>query len=294
MISRDGLQQKFRSFILLSFFVLVIEIFGGILSNSLSLLSDSGHVLIDLLALLLTYFSIKLSRRKSTKKFTYGFYRAEIFAAIINGMILVFATLFIFYQSYLRFLSPKTINGTQMIFVAAVGLAANIYVAIKMKDYAKEHLNVKSAYLHVLSDTLSSVGVVIAGILIIVTGNYVFDPIMSAIIGVFILVSSLKLIFDSLHILMEGTPRHVDIEKLARDIKSVRGVKEVHDIHVWSISSDVYALSSHILINARDIKSMNKIVARVNEMLKQKYKITHTAIQSECENCISEKSVHKH
>ena len=294
MMPRDILQKKFIIFILLSLFILLIELVGGIFTNSLALLSDAGHVLIDLLALLLAYFSIRLSQKVATKKFTFGFYRAEILVAIINGSILIFVTLYIFYESYIRFLSPQPIKGPEMLAIAIVGLLANLYVVIKMQGYEKENLNVRGAYLHVLSDTLSSVGVVIAGMLIVVTGNYIFDPIISAIIGLFILVGSLQLIRESTHILMEATPRNIDLEKLSKDIQKIKGVKEIHDLHVWSISSDVFALSSHVLIDAKNIKSMNKIVSNINEMVKSKYNITHTVMQSECETCVDGKNKHNH
>lgn len=271
-----------------------MEVAGGIFTNSLALLSDAGHVLIDALALILAYFSIRLSQKVATKKFTFGFYRAEILAAIINGAVLIFVTIYIFYESYIRFLSPQLIKGAEMLIISVAGLLANLYVVIKMQGYEKQNLNVRGAYLHVLSDTLSSVGVVIAGILIVVTGNYIFDPIISAIIGLFILVGSLRLIRESAHILMEATPSNIDLEKLSKDIQKMKGVKEIHDLHVWSISSDVYALSSHVLIDAKNIKSMNKIVSNINDMVKSKYNITHTVIQSECETCVDGKNKHNH
>jgi cobalt-zinc-cadmium efflux system protein len=285
MIQRDILQKKFRIFIFLSSFVLIMEVAGGIVTNSLALISDAGHVLIDLLALLLAYFAMRLSKRASTKEFTYGFYRAEILAAVANGIILIFLTLYIFYQSYRRFLSPQTINGPEMFIIAIIGLAANLYVVIRMQSDEKQNLNVRGAYLHVLSDTVSSVGVVVAGAFIIVTGNYIFDPIVSALIGVFILISCLRLIRESTHILMEAVPENIDLLKVSNDIRKISSVKEVHDLHIWSIASDVYALSAHVLIDTKDVNSLNKIITEINDMLKSTYNITHTVIQTECEQC---------
>lgn len=294
MVSRDILQHKFKIFISLSLFALLIEIAGGIFTNSLALLSDAGHVLIDLLALLLAYFSIQFSKRIATKHFTFGYYRAEILAAVINGAALIFVTLYIFYQSYLRFLAPQPIKGPEMLVISIIGFLANLYVVVKIRDYEKGNLNVRGAYLHVLSDTLSSIGVIIAGTLIIVTGNYIFDPIISAVIGLFILASSLQLMKESAHILMEGTPAAIDLKKLSEDIQKINGVKEIHDLHVWSLSSDICTLSAHILINAKDIKSMNRIISSINKMVKAKYSIAHTVIQSECENCVEGKNKHSH
>ena len=292
MEHRDILQKKFRIFIWLSLFVLIMEVVGGIFANSLALVSDAGHVLIDLLALLLAYFAMRLSKRVSTKTFTFGYYRAEILAAVTNGIILILLTLYIFYQSYLRFLKPQIIQGPEMFIIAVIGLVANLYVIIKMQSDEKENLNVRGAYLHVLSDTVSSVGVVIAGILIIITGNYIFDPLVSVFIGVFIFISCLRLIRESIHILMEAVPEHIDVQKVSDDIQKIPCVKEVHDLHIWSIASDVYALNAHILINADDVNQLNQIISQINDMLKSKYNITHSVIQSECEHCINDSNKH--
>jgi len=283
---RDLLQKRFRVFVCLSAFILIVELTGGIYTNSLALLSDSGHVLVDLLALLMAYISMRISLKPSTKKFSYGYYRGEIFSAIINGVVLIFITLYIFYESYIRLLRPQEIKGPEMLAVSILGLAANLYVVVKMRGHEKGNLNVKGAYLHVLSDTLSSIGVVISGVLIALTGNYIFDPLAGALIGIFILTSSLRLIRDSGCILMEAAPDGIDLESLQKDVMEVDGVREVHDLHVWSITSDIYALSAHILIDAENIKSMNEIVAKINELLKSKYSISHTVIQSECGHCV--------
>lgn len=294
MTPRDILQKNFKVFIFLSAFILLLEVVGGIFTNSLALLSDAGHVVIDLLALMLAYFSMQLARKKSTKNFTFGYYRAEILSAIANGLILIFVTLYIFYESYIRFSSPQLIKGPEMLIISIIGLFGNLYVVIKMQRYEKENLNVRAAYLHVLTDLLSSVGVVIAGILIVITGNYIFDIIISVIIGLFILFNSLRLLTQSVHILMEATPPNIDLEELMKDIQKIEGVMDAHDLHVWSITSDVYALSSHILIDAKNTKAMNKIISKINKMAESKYNITHTVIQSECRSCVDGKNKHNH
>jgi cobalt-zinc-cadmium efflux system protein len=294
MLEREAIQKKFRIFILLSLFILIIEVAGGIFTNSLALLSDAGHVIVDLLAMLMAYFALSLSRRASTKKFTFGYYRAEILAAIINGFVLIIITIFIFYQSYVRFMSPEPVMGAEMLVISVLGLLANLYVVIKMQDYGKKNLNVRGAYLHVLTDTLSSVGVVIAGVLIFATGNYIFDPLISVIIGIFILFSSLRLIRESASILMEAAPENIDLRRLSLDIGKISGVVEVHDLHVWCISSDVYALNSHIIICTKGSRSTNKVISAVNEMLRSKYGINHTTIQAEYGCCADGKGVHGH
>lgn len=220
---RGVLQKKFRIFIWLSLFVLLMEVIGGIVTNSLALLSDAGHVFIDLVALLLAYFALRLSTKASTEKFTFGYYRAEILAAIANGILLIFLTLYIFYLSYHRFLSPQKINGAEMFIIAFIGLVANLYVVIKMHGTEQENLNIRGAYLHILSDTVSSVGVVVAGALILITGNYIFDPIVSAMIGIFILVSCLRLIRESTNILMEAVPKNINIQQVTADFAEEYG-----------------------------------------------------------------------
>lgn len=294
MIQREILQKKFKVFIALSAFILLLEAAGGIFTNSLALLSDAGHVLIDLSAFILAYYAIQLSMKEPTKKFTFGYYRAEILSATVNGLILIFVTLYIFYEAYRRFFSPLPIKGPEMLAISVIGLIANLYVVIKMHSHEKENLNIRAAYLHALTDTLSSAGVVVAGALIIFTGNPVFDSIIGAIIGVLILIGSLRLLAESAHVLMEGAPKHISLEHVMADIKKIDGVTDVHDLHIWCITSDVYALSSHILIDAKNAKAMNKIILGINEMLKSKYNITHTTIQCECQTCADGKNKHCH
>lgn len=289
MVSREIMEGKFRIFVALSASILVLEVIGGLLTNSLALLSDSFHVLTDLVSLLLAYFSIHLARRGANGKFTFGYYRAEIISAAVNGALLLFIALYIFYNAYLRFLNPASINSGEMLVISIIGLAANIYVAVRMQDNAGNNLNVRGAYIHVLSDTLSSVGVVVGGLIIALTGMTIVDPVISVLIGCFILSNSLPLVKESLMILMESAPKGMDIAGIERDMKRVEGVEGVHDVHVWSISSDIYALSSHIIVEP-DAK-INDVVSRVNDMLKERYGIAHTTIQSECERCVNEKEI---
>jgi len=289
MVSREIIEGKFRIFVALSASILLLEVVGGLLTNSLALLSDSFHVLTDLVSLLLAYLSIRLARREANGKFTFGYYRAEIISAAVNGALLLFIALYIFYNAYLRFLNPASINSGEMLVISTIGLAANIYVAVRMQGSTGNNLNVRGAYIHVLSDTLSSVGVVVGGAIIALTGMTVVDPIISVAIGCFILSNSLPLVKESLMILMESAPKGMDIKRIERDMKRVEGVEGVHDVHLWSISSDIYALSSHIIVEP-DAK-INDVVSRVNDMLKERYGIAHTTIQSECERCVNEKEI---
>jgi cobalt-zinc-cadmium efflux system protein len=291
MISRDVLERKFRTFVALSASILVLEIIGGVVTDSLALLSDSFHVLTDLVSMLLAYFSIRLAKRGANTKFTFGYYRAEIISAAMNGGLLFFITFYIFYNAYLRLINPVDVRSGEMLVISIIGLAANLYVAIRMRDSTKDNLNVRGAYLHVLSDTLSSVGVVAGGAIIAITGADIIDPIISIMIGCFILANSIGLIRESLLILMESTPKGIDIDSIERDMKGVEGVEGVHDIHVWSISSDLYAMSSHIIVDTENSARINEIVKKIDQMLKEKHNIAHTTIQSECDRCVDEKKI---
>jgi cobalt-zinc-cadmium efflux system protein len=287
VISREILEKEFRIFVILSAFILALELTGALLTNSLALLSDSFHVLTDLISLFLAYFSIRLARRGANRRFTFGYYRAEIISAALNGALLLLISAYIFYSSYIRFLNPAPVRGEEMLGISIIGLAANAYVAIKMHTRAEGNLNVRGAYIHVISDTLSSIGVVIGGAIISITGITIVDPIISSVIGFFILSNAMPLVRDSLLILMEGSP--LDVKSIERDMANIDGVKGVHDVHVWSISSDIYALSSHIIVDS-DAR-INVIIQDVNRMLKERYNIIHTTIQSECDRCANEKEI---
>jgi len=287
VISREILEKEFRIFVILSASILALELTGALLTNSLALLSDSFHVLTDLISLFLAYFSIRLARRGANRRFTFGYYRAEIISAAINGALLLLISAYIFYSSYIRFLNPASVRAEEMLGISIIGLAANAYVAIKMHRRAEGNLNVRGAYIHVISDTLSSIGVVTGGAIISITGITIVDPIISVIIGFFILSNSIPLVRDSLLILMESSP--LDVKSIERDMKKIDGVKGVHDVHVWSISSDIYALSSHIIVDSD--AGINGIIQDINKMLKERYNIVHTTIQSECDRCASEKEI---
>lgn len=286
------LQNKLKIFIGLSIFIFALELIGGWFTNSLALLSDAGHVLIDVLALVLAYIGTVFAQRAANKQFTYGYRRAEIFSALINSVILIAVTIYIAYESYNRFVSPEPIKSGGMLVISIIGLVANMYVLVKMHRDEKENMNIKGAYLHVLTDTLSSIGVIIAAILIMVTGNYLFDPLISIVIAIIILASSLRLMRDAGKILMEATPEGIDIAHVQNDMVAIAGVKDVHDLHVWSISSELKACSAHVFLDANTTAEANKIIKNINHLLEEKYHITHTTIQSECDECISKHDTH--
>jgi cobalt-zinc-cadmium efflux system protein len=263
-----------------------VEILGGIITNSLALISDAGHMLTHLFALLVSLFALYFAAKPPTGKKTYGFYRLEILAALFNGITLFMITLWIFYEAYHRFMHPETISSGKMFIVALVGLAANVACAyiLKGKGHGHEHsLNVKAAFLHMLGDTLSSVGVIIGAILIYYTNWFVVDPIISVMLCILILVWSYKLVMESVDVLLEATPKEIDICKVIASLKQISGVDNAHDIHIWTITSGMYSMSGHIDTKDMMISETTKLSKEINRVLGEKFKIGHTVIQFGCE-----------
>jgi cobalt-zinc-cadmium efflux system protein len=265
--------------------IMVAEIIGGILSNSLALLSDAGHMLTDALALGLSLFAMNLARRPATATRTFGYHRAEIMAALANGTVLVLVSVFIFYEAYQRFTSLPAIKTPLMMAVAGIGLAANLAGLYLLRRGSRKSLNVKAAFWHVIGDTLSSVGVIIAGAVIYFTGWYVADPVLAVIIGVVILWGAVRIVKESSDILLESVPAHVRIEDVTAGVKSIPGVVDLHDVHIWTITSGIYALSAHLSIADQMVSQSCDIITKVNEKLADDFNITHTTLQLECDSC---------
>ncbi len=265
--------------------VMIVEAAGGILSNSLALLSDAGHMLTDLMSLLLSLIALQLSSRPSSATRTYGFYRMEILAALINGTTLILISVVILYEAYERMMVPRPINSILMMGVAGVGLVANGIAAWAMMHSSKENLNLRGAYLHILGDALSSIGVLGGGLVIYFTGWQAIDPILSAGICLVILRGAVLLVKESLNVLLEAVPKEVDLMEVQRSVQSLPGVKGLHHVHLWTITSGMYALSAHILIEDVMMSHTAKIIQEINRLLSEKFRISHTTIQLECENC---------
>jgi cobalt-zinc-cadmium efflux system protein len=260
----------------------LIELAGGIYTNSLALLADASHMLTDVGALGLSLFALKIANRPATHEKTYGYLRAEILAAFANGIFLILLGFFIFYESYQRFWAPPEVKSLPMLIVAITGLCANLVTAGLLFGSRKENLNLRGAFLHVVGDTLGSVGAILAGILIMTRQWRLADPVVSAIIGFLVLYSSWQLVTESLEVLLEGTPRHLKIPQILKDLGSIRGVIAVHDLHVWSIASGMTAMSCHIVMKTDEDAQM--VLAESSLLMREKYRIEHTTIQIEFEN----------
>ena len=263
----------------------MVELVGGLLSNSLALLGDAGHMFTDTLALGLSVVALSLAKRPASQTRTYGFHRAEVLAALANGTILVLICGFIFYEAYQRFVEPPEVRGTLMLAVAAIGLLANLVGILILRSASRDNLNVKGAFLHMWGDTISSVGVIVGGVIIWATDWTMVDPIISIFIGLLILRGAVKLVLESSDILLEAVPKHLDVTRIISALKEIEGVKDVHDVHLWTITSGIYALSCHLQIEDRMVSGSSHIVEAVNQVLSEKFGIGHSTLQLECGEC---------
>jgi len=271
--------------LLLVLVIMVAEIIGGVLSNSLALLSDAGHMLTDALALALSLFAINLARRPATPTKTFGYHRAEIMAALANGTLLVLVSVYIFYEAAQRFSVLPTVKSPLMLVIAVIGLVANLIGLLLLRRGSHKSINVKAAFWHVFSDTMSSVGVIIASIIIYLTGWYIVDPILAVVIGLVILLGAMRIVRESVDILLESVPQHVEIEKLTVAVKNIPGVEDLHEIHIWTITSGIYALSAHLKIADQMVSESSDIIKKATELLARDFSITHTTLQIECDSC---------
>ncbi len=262
----------------------IFEFIIGIMAGSLALISDASHNLTDSLSIVIAFGGERISKRQANDSKSYGFGRVSIITALINGLLLFGVAAYIFYEAYLRILNPEPVKGGLVAIVALVGIFINGAVALLFyKD--KDDLNVRSTYLNMAFDTLSSIGALIAGLIILFTGNSLADPIIGILIGCMLVYSAYGVVRDALHILLEGTPKDIDTKEVQKLIEEFDHVKAVDDLHIWSISSGYLALSCHILIDEANASVSIKQVKKIKEALLKKYKIQHATIETELEHC---------
>jgi len=265
--------------------IFVAEVVGGILSNSLALLSDAGHVFLDVFALALSYVALRVSELPADENHTFGFHRAKVLAALANSLLLFAMVFFIVREAWERWLNPRAINSGLMLGVAVVGLAANLIVAQVLRAHDHDDLNTRSAFLHVLGDALASVGVIGGAILIALTGWYVVDPILSVLIALLILGGAWRIFRESLHILVEGSPAGVNTRDVAAAIGAVPGVRNVHDLHIWSVGPGYTSLSAHVVLEDQALAQTQGIMDAIKRRLHDQFGIEHTTVQFECNHC---------
>jgi cobalt-zinc-cadmium efflux system protein len=282
--------RSFRRLVLVLGLVLVYmvaEVVGGLLTNSLALLADAGHMLSDAAALGLSLFAMWIARRPPTPQKTYGYYRAEILAALANGATLVAISIYIFIEAYQRFLAPPEVLGSAMMGVAVGGLIVNVGALVILHRSRDESLNMRGARLHVLGDAAGSVGAIVAGLLIWAFSWYWADPLASALIGVLIMYSSWNLLKSAVSVLMENAPGHIDVDEVRNAIMRLDGVIGVHDLHVWTITSGLESLSAHVTIEGGPPAA--DLLHTIRMILREQFGIDHITIQIEPESFVEQR-----
>ncbi len=260
---------------------MVVELVGGIMANSLSLLADAGHMVTDAGAIGLALLAMWVAGRPASIERTFGLHRTEVLAALANAFGLWLIAGLIFFEAYHRFLDPPSVNGSLMLVVGGIGLLVNLAAAAVLHRSAKESLNVEGAFLHVISDVLGSIAVIGAGLLILTTGWVLGDPIFGGIIGLLIVISSARLLWKVLHVLMEGTPTHLDLDGLCQRLEQLDGITGVHDIHAWSITIGYDSLSAHVTADMAILSSPGQVLERLRNIASQEFGISHVTIQLE-------------
>jgi cobalt-zinc-cadmium efflux system protein len=275
----SGGQRELRIALLLTVAMMAIELIAGWLSGSLALLADAGHMLTDAAALALSLFAAWFSTRPATVEKTYGYYRTEILAALANGIALWLIVIWIYARAFHRLQHPQTVSSGPMIAIAIVGLFVNLVSGGLLRKGRSSSLNIQGAWLNVMSDALGSLGVIVAGLLIRWYGWMAADPIASMAIGVLIALNSWNLVKQAVNILLEGTPRHLRISEVVQAMQSVSGVREVHDVHLWTITTGMDAMSGHVIVE--EMGQSAEILSGLNALLSQRFGITHTSFQLE-------------
>jgi cobalt-zinc-cadmium efflux system protein len=258
---------------------MVVELAGGLLANSLALIADAAHMLTDVGALGLSLFVLWFSRRPARPEKTYGYLRLEILAALINGATLVVIAVAIFWQAYQRLLHPEPVEGVLMLVVAVAGMIVNLIAARLLHSSADHNLNLRGAYLHVIGDLIGSAGAIIAAVLIITTGLIIADPVISAVVGLLILYSSWKLVRESVDVLLESVPAHIDLSAVRKTIDEIPGVDQVHDLHVWTVTSGMICMSGHAVVLHPD--QNQRVLQEIHAALRDRFGISHITVQLE-------------
>ena len=281
--TREARRLQSRQLVLviaLSVGALLIEIAGGVLSGSLALLSDAGHVLTDLLALVLSLMAVRFASLPATPAKSYGYHRLEILTALLNGALLIAMSAGILYKATRRFFDPVPIESRTMMMVAFAGLLANV-AGVVLLSRAPQNLNLRGARMHVVGDALSSVGVLVAGGIIALTGWARLDAIVGGAIAVVIALGSLRLVREAVDVLLEATPAGIDLDLVSRAIATVPGVVEVHDLHIWSITTGLPALSGHVRLDGQEPQTSDEMLNRIKQTVRDRFGIVHTTIQIE-------------
>ncbi len=271
--------------ILLNFTITIAEIIGGIISGSLSLISDAMHNFSDGIAVIISYIAIRLNKKPKDFRFTFGYKRAEILAAVFNASVLIGISLYLFFEAYNRFIAPEPIKGSVMIIVASIGLVANIAGTLLLKAGAKENMNIRAAYLHLFSDAISSVGVVTGGIFIYYYQIYWIDPVITVLISLYIIRESWEIVKEAIRILMMGAPDEVSIHKIEEEITRINGIESIHHVHFWKINEKDTHFEAHVKVEDMMVSKTEQLLEQVEKLLREEFNINHVTLQFECNRC---------
>jgi cobalt-zinc-cadmium efflux system protein len=273
-------QSRLRTAFLLTILILLVEVVGGLLSHSLALLSDAGHMLTDVVALGLAWFAAAQAERPADARKTFGYHRTGILAAQVNAVTLIVIVVVIGYEAVRRLQHPETVTPWVMFAAAVVGIAINLVIGLGLRKEGGENLNVRAAMLHIFGDVGASAAVIVGGVVILLTGWYPADPLISLFIAVLIAKGAWGILRQTTDVLMEATPRSLNVAQLVRDVVKLPGVSDVHDLHIWSIAGGMHALSAHVQVSERPLSACDALLETLNQVLKERYHIAHTTIQS--------------
>lgn len=279
--SREKGKSRLRVVLVLTSLFFIAEVIGGLWTNSLSLLSDAAHMLSDMFALGLSLFAFCLSSKKPSPTKTYGYYRFEVVAAFVNGVLLILIALWVFSEAFGRFQHPATVKSVPMLFIAVLGLIINLLGIYLLHELGTESINIRGALFHLVGDAAGSVGAITAAIAITLTGRTFFDPMISVLIGFLIIYSAWRLLWDVVNILMQGVPAHIDLDSIRQAMLSVDGVTGLCDLHIWSLTSQLDMLSAHVVVE--DMGQNKEILEQLTRMINDKFAINHVTLQIEDE-----------
>ena len=284
-LKRSKSENKLILTIILNLTISIFEIIGGLISGSLSLISDALHNLSDSASMFISLFSLRVTYREKSSKNTYGFKRAEIIAALINSILLFITLAYILYESVLRLIHPQEVSSIIMLPVAIIGLLGNFFSAVLLFKESQKSINLKSTFLHIVIDTISSVIIIAGGFIIHYTGWFYIDPILSLIVIMYVLKEGYAIFREVAHILMQGTPIDIDLSQIKSRLESIPGVENIHHIHVWSLNENERYSELHAFINCQTLNEMDQLRDQINRILKDEFQINHTTIQFEGEKC---------
>ncbi|HUS13965.1 MAG TPA: cation diffusion facilitator family transporter [Chloroflexia bacterium] len=280
-----AVERRLLVAVLVTAAIVLLEASGGLVAHSLALVADAGHVFADLFALGLTWFALRQARRPADARRTFGYHRVGILTALLNAASLLPISALLVYEGIVRLFTPVAVESGVMLGVAAVGLLANAGLGLTLHNVAGSNLNIRSAVIHLAGDAAAAGGVVVGAIIIALTGWTPIDPLLTIAISLMIAVSGWRLLRDTLRILLESVPTGISTDDVVRVMRSVPGVQDVHDLHIWSLASGINALSCHVLIADQSLSSWGGILAALNHKLDEAFQIGHSTIQPECADC---------